>query len=49
VRKTIVGALRGRVLGVGLWLALECDIRIASNDVVLGLPEPIIGIPTIFA
>ena len=49
VRKPIVGALKGKVLGAGLWLALECDIRVASDDVVLGLPEPIIGIPTIFA
>ena len=49
VRKPIVGALKGKVLGAGLWLALECDIRIASEDVVLGLPEPRIGIPTIFA
>jgi enoyl-CoA hydratase/carnithine racemase len=49
VRKPIVGALKGKVLGAGLWLALECDIRVASDDVVLGLPEPMIGIPTIFA
>jgi enoyl-CoA hydratase/carnithine racemase len=49
VKKPIIGALKGNVLGAGLWLALECDIRIATEDAVFGLPEPKVGIPTIFA
>jgi enoyl-CoA hydratase/carnithine racemase len=49
IKKPIIGALKGNVLGAGLWLALECDIRVATEDAVFGLPEPKIGIPTVFA
>jgi dehydration protein DpgD len=49
VFKPIIGALKGNVMGSGFWLALECDIRIASEDTVFALPEPRVGIPTAFA
>jgi enoyl-CoA hydratase/carnithine racemase len=48
VWKPIIAALHGHVLGAGFYLALECDIRIASEDAQLGLPEPMVNIPTMF-
>jgi enoyl-CoA hydratase/carnithine racemase len=44
-RKPIIAALNGTALGAGLMLALNCDLRIASDNVLLGLPEIKIGIP----
>ncbi|MEM0463181.1 MAG: enoyl-CoA hydratase/isomerase family protein [Pyrobaculum sp.] len=38
-----VAELKGYVLGGGLEFALSCDIRIASEDSVLGLPEVRLG------
>lgn len=49
VWKPIVAALHRHVLGAGFWLALECDIRIAADDCLFGLPEPKTGIPTVFS
>jgi len=46
--KPIIAALHGRVFGGGLWLALECDLRIAADNTVFCLPEPKVGIPTLF-
>ena len=37
--KPVIGALHGYVLGGGLWLALETDIKIATGDAVFGFPE----------
>lgn len=34
-----VAALRGHVLGSGFEMSLLCDIRLAADDAVLGLPE----------
>ena len=39
VWKPIIGALDGFVNGVGLWLALECDIRIATKETTFALGE----------
>jgi len=40
----IIVLLHGHVLGSGLELALFCDLRIASEDAVFGLPELGVGI-----
>lgn len=39
VNKPVVAAIHGYCLGGGLTLALACDLRIASEDAVFGLPE----------
>jgi enoyl-CoA hydratase/carnithine racemase len=49
VWKPIIAAVHGHVLGAGFYLFLESDLRIATNDAKFGLPEPKIGIPTLFA
>jgi enoyl-CoA hydratase len=40
----LIAALHGYVLGSGIEIALCCDIRVASDDVQLGLPEVGLGI-----
>lgn len=42
-----VAALNGACLGAGFELALACDIRIAHADVLVGLPEVKLGIPSV--
>jgi enoyl-CoA hydratase/carnithine racemase len=44
VPQPIVAALHGYVLGSGMEIALFCDLRIASHDVIFGLPEMELGI-----
>ncbi len=44
LEKPIVAALHGFVLGSGIEMALCCDLRIASEDVRMGLPEVSLGI-----
>lgn len=39
-----IAEIRGHALGGGLELALACDIRIASRDAKLGLPEAKVGL-----
>jgi 2-oxoglutaroyl-CoA hydrolase len=41
--KPVIAKLEGYVLGVGLELALACDLRLAADDVQLGFPEVTIG------
>jgi enoyl-CoA hydratase len=41
--KPLIAALNGLTLGGGLALALGCDIRIASENVKLGMPEVRVG------
>ena len=41
--------LHGHVIGGGALLAVACDIRIASDDTVLRIPELAIGIPLTWA
>ena len=43
MEKPMVAALHGYVLGSGVEMALLCDIRIASEDAVFGLPELALG------
>ena len=40
----LIASLHGYVLGSGIEIALCCDLRIASEDVRFGLPEPSLGI-----
>ncbi len=40
----VIAALHGYVFGSGIEMAMCCDIRIASEDVILGLPEVALGI-----
>ena len=41
--KPVLAALRGYCFGVGLELALACDVRIAADDLQLAFPEVTIG------
>ncbi|HEV7864457.1 MAG TPA: enoyl-CoA hydratase-related protein [Acidimicrobiia bacterium] len=41
--KPVVAKLHGFTFGVGLELALACDLRVAADDTVLGLPEITLG------
>lgn len=45
-RKPIVASIHGYCLGGGLEIALACDIRIVSENAVLGLPETGLGVIT---
>lgn len=39
--------MHSHVVGYGLWIALDADLRIAADDVTFWLPEPQWGIATI--
>ena len=41
--KPVIGAVNGLALGGGFELALSCDIVIAADNAMFGLPEPKIG------
>jgi enoyl-CoA hydratase len=43
-RKPYVAAIAGMALGIGLETALACDIRIATENAVMGLPQINLGI-----
>ena len=43
--RLVIAQIHGYCLGGGLQLALACDIRIVSHDVVLGLPAASEGLP----
>jgi enoyl-CoA hydratase len=44
IAKPLIAALHGYVLGSGIEIALCCDIRLASEDALFGLPEVGLGI-----
>ena len=44
ITKPLIAALHGYVLGDGIEIALCCDLRLASEDVQFGMPEPGLGI-----
>jgi len=43
----VIARMRGHALGAGLELAASCDIRVASDDAVFGMPEVRFGIPSV--
>lgn len=43
IAKPIVAAINGHCLGGGLEIALQCDLRIASETATFGLPEVAVG------
>lgn len=47
VYKPIVSALHSHVVGYGMWIALDADLRVATPDTSFWLPEPQWGIATI--
>jgi enoyl-CoA hydratase/carnithine racemase len=44
LKKPLIAALHGYILGSGLEISLCCDIRLASEDARFGLPESGLGI-----
>lgn len=49
VYKPIVAAVHRHVVGAGLLLTLEADIRIASDDALFSVPEGKVNVPTLLA
>jgi len=43
INKPIIAGLHGYVLGSGMEMAMLCDIRIASEDAIFGMPEAALG------
>ncbi|EJL67578.1 enoyl-CoA hydratase [Variovorax sp. 2RAF20] len=43
----VIARIPGWTLGGGLELALSCDLRIAADSAFLGMPEVVVGIPSI--
>jgi enoyl-CoA hydratase len=43
----VIARIDGYALGAGLELACACDLRVASNRAVFGMPEVRIGIPSV--
>jgi len=44
IRKPLIAAIHGYCLGGGFEIALACDIRVAAQHALFGLPEPRIGL-----
>jgi len=43
----VIARIQGYALGAGLELAASCDLRIAADTAVLGMPEVKLGIPSV--
>lgn len=44
LRKPVVAAVNGYALGGGLELAISCDVVVAAESAVFGVPEPTLGV-----
>jgi enoyl-CoA hydratase / 3-hydroxyacyl-CoA dehydrogenase len=44
IPKVTIAEMKGYVLGAGLELSLNCDIRVATEDTVIGFPEVTLGL-----
>ena len=47
--KPLIAAVHSHVYGAGLILALECDIRVAADNALFGIPESRVNVPFLFA
>ncbi len=47
--KPLIAATHGHVNGAGLWLALECDLRISCEDALFGASEAKVNVPALIA
>jgi enoyl-CoA hydratase/carnithine racemase len=43
----VIGRLRGYCLGGGLEVAAACDFRVADESFVMGMPEVMVGLPSV--
>jgi enoyl-CoA hydratase len=43
----VIARIRGFCLGAGLEIAASCDLRVASEDSLFGMPEVKVGIPSV--
>jgi enoyl-CoA hydratase/carnithine racemase len=43
----VIARINGFCLGAGMEIAASCDLRIATNDSLLGMPEVKIGLPSV--
>ena len=49
VWKPLIAATHGHVNGAGLWLALECDMRISADNALYGTREAMANVPALIA
>ena len=43
----VIARIRGYCLGAGVEIAASCDLRVASDDAIFGMPEVKVGIPSV--
>lgn len=43
----VIARIQGYCFGAGLELAASCDLRVAAETAKLGMPEPVIGLPSV--